>query len=175
MGKINGPEPAPRRASQPERMLSALAVLAVGLLSVVVTLSVVTRWLGWGLIPDSVLLARELMVATIMLPLAVVTAGREHISVTVFTTKAGHRTRLVLEVIGHGVGLVFAGGLLLAGWRFLADAVVTGEYYDGDLYIPFWIGWAVFVFGAAAFFLRLAAMLVIDLQALVVHRGGKSS
>ena len=156
-------------ASWPERFLTVLAMLAVALLCLIVTVSVISRWLYGALIPDDVLLVRELMVAVILLPLAAVTAGRGHIAVTVFSSWAGARAQAVLSLLGHGVGLLFIGALLWAGARLLSGAWATGEYYDGDLYIPLWLGYAVYVTGLAAFLARLAVMCGRDLAHLAAR------
>lgn len=153
-------------ASWPERWLTVLAMLAVALLCAIVTTSVLSRWLYGALIPDDVLLVRELMVAVILLPLAAVTAARGHISVTVFTDWAGTRSQHALSLLGHVIGLLFVGALLWAGGRLLAGAWASGEYYDGDLYIPLWLGYAVYVVGLAAFLARIAIMCGRDIARL---------
>jgi TRAP-type C4-dicarboxylate transport system permease small subunit len=157
----------PLRPSWPERALSLLATVAVGLLCALVTLGVVSRLVGRPLVPDNVLLVQEMMVAVILLPLAVVTVLREHIAVTVFTRRAGARTQRLLAVLGHLVGLVFSGALLWASARLLSRSLASGEYYYGALDIPVWTGHAMFVVGAAAFTLRLLVMLAIDLLAVL--------
>lgn len=158
------PELDALRSAWPERALSALAMVALGLLCLIVTLTVVARWLGTTFVPDDVLLVRELMVAIVLLPLGVVTACREHIEVSVFTERVALRGKRMLAVLGHLVGIVFAGGLFWAAMSMLGRAWSTGEYYYGDLYIPVWIGNAVFAFGVGAFLLRLLALLLIDLH-----------
>lgn len=142
-----------------ERTFTALAMVATGLLCFIVTLTVVSRWIFRPLIPDDVLIVRELMVAVILLPLASVSARHAHIAVTFFTDLAGPRTRSVLERLGYFVGLLFTGALILAGSRLFMSAWSSGEYYDGDLYIPMWIGYATFLVALAAFGLRLAMLL----------------
>jgi TRAP-type C4-dicarboxylate transport system permease small subunit len=100
------------------------------------------------------------MVVAIILPLASVTARRMHIAVTVFTKWASVRTKQNLSTVGKAVGLLFVGMLLWASVRSLVGAVDSGEYYDGYIYIPIWIGYAVYVLGLAAFFLRLLLSIV---------------
>lgn len=167
MDPLSREELPPLTPSWPERALSALATLALAMLGVLVTVVVVSRWVGHPLIPDSVLLVREMMVAVILLPLATITVLREHIAVTVFTVAAKRPLQCALAVLGHLVGLVFATALLWAGARLLNRSYVSGEYYYGILDIPLWIGHAIFVLGAAAFALRLSVMLVLDLRAFI--------
>ena len=157
-------------ASRFERSLTVLARLAVALLCLIVTTSVLSRWLYGALIPDDVLLVRELMVAVILLPLAAVTAGRGHIAVTVFSDWAGPRAQFALSLLGHVVGLLFVAALLWAGMRLLTGAWASGEYYDGDLYIPLWLGYAVYVVGLAAFLARLGVMCGRDVMYLAARK-----
>lgn len=148
-----------------ERTFTALAMVATGLLCFIVTLTVVSRWVFRPVIPDDVLIVRELMVAVILLPLASVSARHAHIAVTFFTDLASPRTRSRLEKLGYCVGLLFTCALIWAGGRLFISAWSSGEYFDGDLYIPMWIGYATFLVALTAFGLRLAALLVRGIAA----------
>jgi len=157
----------PVTPTRPERALTALAVAGMALLCVIVTTTVVVRALGLVLIPDDVLLVQELMVVVILLPLAAVTARREHIAVTVFTARVPPRGQRALALLGHAVGMLFAGALLWVGTRTLLKQIASGEYYDGELYLPTWIGWTVFTVGCALFLLRLLLLALRDARALL--------
>ena len=143
-----------------ERVLVVLAMLGLVLLCLIVTVTVLSRWLYRPLIPDDVLLVRELMVGVILLPLAAVTARAAHISVTVFTDWLDARALGVLARLGHVVGLALVIALIWIGGRLFLGAWQSGEYYDGDIYVPMWIGYAVFTLALGAFALRLAFELV---------------
>ncbi|SOD99467.1 TRAP transporter small permease [Caenispirillum bisanense] len=156
----------PVEATKGERLLGALSMVGLGLLALIVTVTVVSRWVGRSIIPDDVLLVQELMVAVILLPLGLVTAARQHISVEVFTARVSPRTLAVLSALGHGLGLLFALLLLAAGAKGFLGAWKTQDYYNGVLHIPMWIGQAVFVFAMVLFALRLAIMIVHDLRRL---------
>ena len=150
--------------------MSALAALGLALLCVIVTTTVVVRALGFVLIPDDVLLVQELMLVVILLPLAAVTVQRQHIAVTVFTERVPLRGKAVLALLAHSVGCVFAGALLWAGVRSLLAALASGEYYDGEINLPTWIGWGAFSFGTGVFLLRLVLQLYLDMRYLRGHR-----
>ncbi|MGL1833486.1 TRAP transporter small permease [Rhodocyclaceae bacterium SMB388] len=174
MDPLSADELKPARATWAEGLLAQIATAAVAMLCVLVTVSVLSRLLGQPLIPDSVLLVQEMMVLVILFPLAVLTAMREQIAVTVFTQRAGERSQRLLAAVGHVVGLVFGGVLLWASSRLLMRSLATGEYYYGALDIPMWIGHAVFALGAAAFVLRLVVMLLIDLNGAMSRRKAQS-
>ncbi|MCC7326762.1 MAG: TRAP transporter small permease [Burkholderiales bacterium] len=161
------PASTPTRA---ERTLSALAAVALAVLCGIVTTTIVVRAAGFALIPDDILLVQELMVAVILLPLAAVTAQRQQIAVTVFTERIGLRRKAALALLAHVVGMVFAGALFAVGVKSLLAAVASGEYFDGVLYLPTWIGWAVFSLGTGAFLLRLLLQFGIDLLHLASDR-----
>ncbi len=159
LGRGLGPLPP----TWPERRFGDLANLGLALLCLVVSITVISRWLYRGIIPDDVLWVQELMVVVVLAPLGLVTAAREHIEVTIFTERSQDRTKRHLACLGHLMGLIFVGFLAWAAWRLLAGAWASGEYYDGDLRIPHWIGYGLFFAGLSAFALRLLAMLIHDL------------
>lgn len=146
-----------------ERLLCAVAAIALALLCVIITISVVTRVFGVGLIPDDVLLVEELMVIVVLFPLAAITANGEHINVTIFTERVGDRSKQALALLGDAVGIVFGFALAVAGAESLLDALASGEYSEGKLYLPVWAGWAAFSIATSAFLLRLFLQIRIDL------------
>ena len=146
--------------SVPERILTNLGVFAIATLCLIICIVVLSRWFFRPVIPDDVLLVREFMVAVIILPLASVTSRRMHIAVTVFTEWTSVRTQKNCSTFGKLIGVLFVGILLWANFRSLFIVIETGEYYDGDIYIPIWIGYLVCVLGLEAFFLRLLASIL---------------
>lgn len=167
-------ELAPLTPTWLERSMLFLASVGIVALCLVVTITVVTRWLYRPVIPDDVLVVREFMVAVILWPLAAVTAVRGHIAVSVFTERLARKGRLVLSVLGHVVGLILFGALLWAGIGFLQSSWSTGEYQDGDLNIPMWIGHFLFVLALAVTVLRTAWMILRDAAALIGGGGTKT-
>ncbi len=155
---------APARTLWIERRFGGLASLGLALLCLVVSITVISRWLYRGIIPDDVLWVQELMLVVVLAPLGLVTAAREHIEVTIFTERAGPRGKRRLACLGHGVGLIFVSILVVAAWRLFLAAWSSGEYYEGDVRVPHWIGYGLFLLGFVAFGLRLAAMLFRDLR-----------
>lgn len=153
-----------------ERALSTLAAVALAVLCSIVTTTVVVRAASFALIPDDILLVQELMVAVILLPLAAVTAQRQQIAVTVFTERMGLRGKAVLALLAHVVGVIFAGALFTVGVKSALAAHASGEYFDGVLYLPTWLGWAVFSLGTGAFLLRLILQFGVDLLHLASGR-----
>lgn len=163
-------EASKEQATLPERVFLALAMVGICALCLIVTITVVSRAIYKPLIPDDVLIVREVMVVAILFPLAAVTASRAHIAVTIFSDWLGRRGKGVLSVLAHLVGVVFASGVWFAGWRLFAGAWDSGEYYDGDIYVPMWIGYGTFVGAFTVLVLRLVAMLFIDIKRL--RQGG---
>ncbi len=106
------------------------------------------------------------MVIAILFPLAAVTSGRSHISVTIFTNWMGQTSKNVLSLFGHIIGLIFSAFLLFAAYRLFVDAWLSGEYHDGDIYIPMWIGYGTFLLALMMFTLRVVLMIAIDYKSL---------
>lgn len=149
-----------------ERFLARIAAIGLFAMAAIVTINVVSRWLGSALIPDDVYLVQELMVLVILLPLGVVTATRQHIKVDLFTEWLPPRGKVALAIVEHVVGLVSVGLLVWAAWLGLSKAWGTQDYYSGVLDIPMWVGQSTFLLGIVLFATRLVAMLLRDIRNL---------
>jgi TRAP-type C4-dicarboxylate transport system permease small subunit len=147
-----------------EHGLGICARIALMALCAVVTVSVVSRALWNNIIPDDVLLVSELMLVVILAPLALVTAMREHIVVSIFTDRLGAGMRRALDILGHLVGLLLFGVLTYAFASMLLNSWSTGEYYEGILGIPHYIGHAFATVAMAVVVMRLLLLLLADLR-----------
>ena len=149
-----------------ERIMLELAVVAALALALMITVNVIGRQVfGWT-IPDVVVLVRELMIPTIMLPLAAATANGAHIAVTFVTDRMSPGWRGRMIVLGWIVGLIAVLPLLYASWRDLSAAWSSGEFYDGLLGIPRWPMRLVFLLGLVAMWVRLAMVAAHDMAEL---------
>lgn len=151
-----------------ERLEIVIAQWALIIMALLVGLNVFSRLLSFEIVPDTVLLIRELMVCVIVLPLAFLAAQREHISVTIFTEKVGARGKLALSLLSSLAGLIFSIFVLSAGWRLFAESLSSSEYYYGTLHIPQWPGHLLFFIGFLLLALRLFALFLGDIKALLL-------
>ncbi|MBO9465183.1 TRAP transporter small permease [Tropicibacter sp. R15_0] len=149
-----------------ENLLLGLAALAVLVMGAMITVNVILRLFGTSL-PDSVVLVRELMVAGILLPLAVVTAQRAHVCVEVLTNRLPPRVTQGLILIGWVIGLLALAPMVYAGWRELAATWSKGSFFFGDLSLPKWPGRLVFFLAMSACWLRLLLVLIEDTRAFL--------
>lgn len=145
-----------------ERVMLELAVVSTLALALMITANVVARaLLGWTM-PDIVILVRELMIPTIMLPLAAATANRAHIAVTFITDRMPPTMRGRMIIMGWIVALLALLPLIYAGWRDLSSSWTSGEFYDGQLGVPRWPMRLVFLLGLIAMWVRLAMIAIAD-------------
>ncbi|EKE45473.1 hypothetical protein OCGS_0563 [Oceaniovalibus guishaninsula JLT2003] len=145
-----------------ERIMLELAVVSTLALALMITGNVLARALfGWT-VPDVVIMVRELMIPTIMLPLAAATANRAHIAVTFITDRMSPAMRGRLIVMGWIVALLALLPLIYASARDLSAAWSSGEFYDGQLALPRWPMRLVFLLGLIAMWVRLAMVAVAD-------------
>ena len=149
-------ELAPVSPTRAERALGQIAVVGLFLMAALITLNVISRWIGRAIIPDDIQLVKELM--------GVVTATRNHISVDLFTEWMAKRGRHRLGVLEQLVGIVFVSLVSYAAYRDALGAWESQDYYSGVLNIPMWLGHFVFLFGMAVFLIRLLVMFLIDLR-----------
>ncbi|MFI0397242.1 TRAP transporter small permease [Paracoccus jiaweipingae] len=146
-----------------------LGTVAVVALALLITANVVGRALFGQGVPDTVIMVRELMIPAIMLPLGAATAQRAHIAVTVLADRLPPRVQGGLIVFGTLVALLALLPLLYAGGREALRAFSSGAFYDGDFALPRWPMRAVFWWGLAAMWLRLAWQLIADITTLRRH------
>ncbi|KAA3621265.1 MAG: TRAP transporter small permease [Proteobacteria bacterium] len=147
-----------------ERGFTLLGKLALLALCVIVTASVVSRAVWQNVVPDDILLVSELMLIVILAPLPLVTSMREHIAVTVFTERMPARSKHLLGIFGHVIGVAFFCFLAAGFAAMLEDSWRTGEYYEGDLRIPHWLGHGFALLATALVVLRLLVLVIRDIR-----------
>lgn len=158
-----------------ERALAGVAALCVVGLCLVITGTVLSRWLlGWG-IPDDVTIVEELMIGAIILPLAYVTSNRAHIAVEVLYERLGPHTKLYLLAFGTLFGFLALLPLTYAAWHEFAYAYESEAYFFGDLELPEWPGKLAFFIGLIFFVLRLGILTASDLLTAISGPGVSDS
>ena len=154
-----------------ERLLLDLAVLAVVGLGGLITANIVLRTFLGGGVPDTIVMARELMVAAIVLPLAAATSARAHIVVEFLSRRLPARAQSWLVVGGSAFGLLALAPLVWAGWREAAQTLGNGAFFFGELNLPKWPGRVLFLFGISFCWLRLLLMMIGDVR--TIRAGGE--
>jgi len=139
--------------------LGAVAVIALGAL---IAGNVVLRAVFGYSIPDSVVIAKELMIAVVVLPLSAVTVARANVVVEFVANQLPSRVQAWLVVFGWLIGLLVMLVLLYAGWRELSSTWQSGGFFFGDLSLPKWPGRMLFVLGVGVCAIRLVQMLLSD-------------
>lgn len=145
-----------------ERLMLEFATLSALVLAVFITAAVVSRQVFGVSLPDVVIIVRELMITTIVLPLAATTANRAHIAVTFVTDHFSPRVRGALVVFGWVFALLAMLPLIYASYRSLSSSWTSREFYDGLLGIKRWPMKAVFLVGLILMTVRLLIVAVQD-------------
>ena len=162
----DGSETPSRAPTIVERCMLGVAVGALGMVCLLVTYMVVARALGHLLIPDDVRIVQQLMVIVVVFPMATVTARRMHIAVTIFSNSLSSHAKRCLGVFADVVGVLLVTVLLVGAVRLFLELFASGEYYNGDIKIPYWYAQGLYVLGLAALWGRAAAMVFVDAAAL---------
>ncbi|WP_310619471.1 TRAP transporter small permease [Flexibacterium corallicola] len=149
-----------------EKQLLNTAVICVICLSIIMTLSVISRAVFNWSFPDAIVLVRELMVGAIVLPLALTTARREHVSVEFITKRFSPQVQAALGIFGLFIGLIALSPFVFAGWRELLQTWNSSSYFYGDLDLPKWPGRLLFFIGVLLCWIRLATLLISDTHKL---------
>lgn len=138
-----------------DRVLIAIAVVALILLTSVTVVSVTGRYLLSMPIPDDLVMSEMLMVVVVFLPLATVQKNNEHVFVSMFTDMLPSRYQAWCELLGMVIGLVFFAILTAATYADFKAAWDVDAYVDGPLELPEWPARFVVFFGILVFTLRL--------------------
>ena len=149
-----------------ERIMLELAVVSTLALALTITANVVGRQLLGIAVPDIVIIVRELMIPTIVFPLAAATANRAHIAVTFLTDRMQPYGRGVMIILGWFVALLAMLPLIYASWRNFSGSWSSGEFYDGLLGIPRWPMKLAFLVGLVVMGVRLALVAIEDITQL---------
>lgn len=165
-GTDSDDEVPPHPISAAERALLAIALAALALICLVVTYTVVARVLHAPLIPDDVQIVRQLLVVVIIFPMAAVTALRMHIAVTIFTEKLKRGAKRGFVVLGDLLGLALFTVLLAGAVELFTASFSSGEYFDGDIDIPYWMVHGAYMVALAVLWLRTATMTWADVAVL---------
>jgi len=147
-----------------ENLLLAAAGLCVVALGLLITATVLLRsTVGWG-VPDDVVIAKELMVGAIVLPLAAVSTARAHIAIEFIYNRLGVRTQAWLLAFASVFGLLALIPIVYAAWRELSHVVSVGSYFFGELALPKWPGRLAFFVGISCFALRMVVLSIQDIK-----------
>ena len=147
-----------------EKLLLELAVYAVLLLGMLITASVLLRAFFNSGVPDSIVMVRELMVAAIVLPLAAASTARAHIVVEFLTNRLPARVQAWLVVSGTAFGVVALMPLIYASFNETVHTLQSGAFYFGQLNLPKWPGYLIFLVGISFCWLRLLLLVITDLK-----------
>ena len=147
-----------------ERLFVGVANLALLIMMLIVTGSVIGRSAFNYPLPDDLLIVGLLMVVVITFPLAYIQRRDGHISVTVISDRLPRRVQIVQRLIGN---LLF--GLFLGIMGFFVFKKVPREfaqklYYDGQLEVPTWPMKAMFALGISFFLLSVLASIRRDIR-----------
>lgn len=161
------PAPGPRVLRWLEEIMLSAAVICTMMMCCLIVMGVITRALfNWSL-PDMEIVVRELMVVTVILPLAYITAERTHIAVDVFVNMMPARWNARFDLLGAIVGFLVLLPITYGAWTSFKTVWGNNAYYFGQFDILEWPGKLMFFVGYLVFALRLLAMVVIDFRALL--------
>jgi TRAP-type C4-dicarboxylate transport system permease small subunit len=119
-----------------EQTAVVIAVIAIVTMTLLVTCSVIGRYVLNMPIPGDLVLTEFLMVFVAFLPLGAVQASREHVFVTIFTDWMQNNTKVVLEAIGVVIGLFIFTILAAATFTDFFHAWSVGTYTEGEIEFP---------------------------------------
>lgn len=147
-----------------ERLFIGIANLALLIMMLIVTGSVIGRSAFNSPLPDDLLIVGLLMVVVIIFPLAYIQHHNGHIAVTVISDRLPHRVQIVQRLIGNLLFGLFLGIMGFFVFRKVPREFAQNLYYDGQLEIPTWPMKALFALGISFFLLSILASIWRDIQ-----------
>ena len=91
----------------------------------------------------------------------------DHIRIDVITNLLSSRTQLVLDVLAHGVAIVFSVVLFMGCWVRFDNFWVRQTTSDSPIMIPLWIPMLPVLVGAAVFCLATVSGFVVRFHKLL--------
>ena len=149
-----------------DRIAVVTATVALVVMMLLTTVSVIGRYLFSAPIPDDLVMSEFLMVFVVFLPLGAVQAARDHVFVTIFTEWLANNTKVVLETIGVIVGLGIFTIFAIAVYTDFYQAWSVRAYVEGPLELPEYPARFVAFLGLALFAVRLLVDAVMSVIAL---------
>ncbi|MEX2520062.1 MAG: TRAP transporter small permease [Paracoccaceae bacterium] len=137
-----------------ERAFLALSMIGIVAMGAMVTASIIGRTLFGVALPDTDIIIGELMVASMILPLAYVAGTGAHIAVDVFARMAPQRAQPWLRLLAALAGFAVIVPIAWGGYTELTGALVANAYYYGDLFLPEWPGRTAYLLGFLLFAFR---------------------
>jgi len=150
-----------------EYVLDSAAAVAIVALCLLISANIFSRELLLTGVPDIIVIVQELMVATILFPLASATANRAHIAIEVIANAFPAGLNRWIAVFAALIGVGLGSLLLLAGWFEFWKAFNSPGHYGGTFHWPKWPSRLLFVLAFVFFLIRLVQILWVDLRAAV--------
>lgn len=145
-----------------EKIMLTIAAMMILIMSLYVSLGIGLRTFFHGKLYDEVVIIGEMMVMSISLSFAFVAADRGYVAVEIFTSRAGPRVRIFLDILASLIGLVALVPITISAWKAFVRVWNEGSYFFGVLNLPEWPGNFVYIIGIAVFMLRLIDLLIHD-------------
>jgi len=151
-----------------QRVLELVAEwLAIGGGGVVVALMILITLdaLGrktFGALPGSLEFSEAFMVPAVFLPLMFVQLKREHVFVSVVTTRLPYRTQVFLDGAAALVGVLIAALLTWLSLVKAIDSFIVGEYRVATISVPIWPFRWMIPLGTGLLTLQLALTAVYE-------------
>jgi len=130
------------------------------LLTCLVSLDVILRYIFKQSIPGSMEITQALMTFMVYLVLGAVQEKKDHIRIDFFIERISPRVRKYWEVVICMVGLAFLSFLLVHVWESFYSSLEMKEYYGGMIRIPIYPA-------RGAIFIGVGLMIVALLQDIV--------
>jgi TRAP-type C4-dicarboxylate transport system permease small subunit len=147
--------------------LAAAGVLALVAMMAIVTFDVVLRYF----FNDPTVWAGEvasfLTIAVVFLGLAQNMREGDHIRIDVLSRLLPSRMQLVLDVVAHGIAIVFSVILFMGCWVRFDNFWVRHTTSDSPLMVPLWIPMLPVLAGAAVFCLAAVSGFAVRFHALL--------
>ena len=122
--------------SAADRGLVFVAGIAILVMLIVTTVSVIGRYLFNAPIPDDVVINELLVVVLVFLPLAYVQRTKQHVHVTLVTDRFSLQKQLFFETFGNFVGLVVFSLISYATFLDFHQAYSVLAFNEGPLELP---------------------------------------
>lgn len=147
-----------------------LAGLCILLMTIAGTMDVVGTFALGRPLPGAFEFIQTMMVAAVTLPIAMAQRQGRHIRVTLFLRYMPARCRIVLDMAGVALTLIFFALLAWFGWMVAFRSLAIGEFSSGLIPFPIWPAKLALAAGVSLMVIQSLMELSLIARHLVLFR-----
>ena len=149
-----------------QKVVADILGLLVVILMFLIVIDVGGRYIFNSPLKGGIEISEILMTWLLCLPLAYALVRETHVRVTMAVTHLPPRPKLIIDLLGTGLSLVFFSLITYVSWINFWDSFSRGETMAATIWLPLWLQKLALPLGFFLFSLQLCANLAVQIKKL---------